>query len=177
MMLCCSPLQVDLQAGLVTTLAGAREPGFLHGHATRDARFRFPQKLALDARRRRLFVSDLNDVVRVIQLGTCYAPVAVPLFPAHDEALTQARRRWSCWLGRRCQAAREARLRVPSFHSRADLRTTPRRTPCSLPTVATTPCEPSVPLQPRATRCQPRRHLAPTICATAQARGPVFLPW
>ena len=68
--------QIDLQTGLVSTIAGDAAAGFEHGDATRQARFRFPQKLALDGEGQRLFISDLNDTIRVMNLGTCVHAVA-----------------------------------------------------------------------------------------------------
>lgn len=60
--------RIDLHMRLVQTIAGAPgEPGHADGPG-RSARFKYPQKLALDARRERLFISELNDCIRVLDL-------------------------------------------------------------------------------------------------------------
>ena len=52
----------------VTTIAGCGRAGYLDGYADGSARFKFPQKIAIDEREQRLFVSELNDVVRGVTL-------------------------------------------------------------------------------------------------------------
>jgi hypothetical protein len=52
----------------VTTIAGCGRAGYLDGFAD-ASRFKFPQKIAVDSARRRLYVSDLNDVIRGVTLG------------------------------------------------------------------------------------------------------------
>ena len=54
--------------GKVSTLAGGSAPGFRDGFFS-DALFKFPQKIAFDAEGGRLFVTDLNDCLRVLYLG------------------------------------------------------------------------------------------------------------
>ena len=68
--------QIDLQAGTVSTIAGTGEPGLQNGDATTVAQLRHPQKLALDRRGQRLFISDLSNTIRVLDLGAS-AAVAV----------------------------------------------------------------------------------------------------
>ena len=53
----------------VSTVAGSGKAGYLDGYADGPSRFKFPQKIAVDELRERLYVSDLNDVVRGVTLS------------------------------------------------------------------------------------------------------------
>ena len=53
----------------VTTLAGGGEQGYRNGHCL-EAKFNFPQKLCFLANKNQLFVTELNDCIRVIDMHT-----------------------------------------------------------------------------------------------------------
>ena len=52
----------------VTTVAGCGRAGYVDGYANELARFKFPQKVAINVNEQHLYVSELNDVIRGITL-------------------------------------------------------------------------------------------------------------
>eukprot|EP00743_Colponemidia_sp_Colp-15_P012139 GILK01013715.1.p1 GENE.GILK01013715.1~~GILK01013715.1.p1 ORF type:complete len:679 (+),score=127.77 GILK01013715.1:39-2039(+) len=58
---------VDMEDSVISTFAGTGEVGHRDGELG-QALFKYPMKLALDLKRKRLFVTELNDCVRMIDL-------------------------------------------------------------------------------------------------------------